>query len=395
MEKTRAAREPENPQPKGKSPARSTKGGKTPKNKQKPDDGTTSREVDDRLTKGAKKPKEKEKPDEDDTTRKESASRPTKGAKVPKQKEKARDDDATSRKVADQKQKIGTKGTDEGDGTTSRKVGTRSTVKTKHIDDANYDLDLATGKFVKKAKKQVPRDDDDDDIEMEEVDDEDIDADYDPEKDPDQGDDNDNDDDEQLPDAEADDDDFGIPPLRSKKAAKPSDDSMGKKKQKKKLKESDEALADLADFVADTFPQPSKQKKQKGKKHDACINPAEAARFRKSMRDEVLVLERAVRKGRNISETYHTMVTHIIQACKDMNYEIPTDIEVDNIFPTIEDPTCKAWQLKLQRIQTVGEGELNISKTDNSGMCVAKKKFGIKDVMEYAEEVSSDWTELK
>ena len=371
-EKAKAAENPLDPDPprakspkKGKSPARST-ASKTPKIKQKPgnddDDGTTSREVGDRTTKGAK---------------------------VPKQKEKARDDDATGCKIADQKQKAGTKGTDEGDGTTSRKVGTRST----HIDDANYELDLTTGKFVTKTKKQIPRDDDDDDIEMEEVDDEDIDEDYDPDKDPDQGD--DDDDDEQLPDAEADDDDFEIPPLRSKKAVKPSDNSMGKEKPKKKSKESDEALADLADFVADSFPKPSKERKQTIKKHDACINPVEAARFRKAMRDEVLVLERAVRNGKNVSETYHTMVIHIIQACKDMNYEIPTDIEVDDIFPTIEDPSCKAWQLKLQGVQTAGEGELNISKTDNSGMCVAKKKFGIKDVMEYAEEVSSDWTDLK
>ena len=392
MERTKAATKPEDPKPKGKSPARSTKGGKTPKDKQKPDDGTMSREVADRPTKGAKKPKEKQKPDDDGTTSRELASGPTKGAKAPKQKEKTKDDGATSREVAGKAQKTGTKGAEEGDGATSRKVATRSTVQHKHIDDANYNLDLATGKFVKKTKKQVTRDDDeDDDIEMEEVDDEDIDADYDPDKDLDQGDDDD-DDDEQLAELEEDDDDFGIPPLRSKKPAKPSDESKGKKK---KQKESDETLADLADFVADTFQKPTKQKKQKGKKHDACINPVEAARFRKAMKDEVLVLERAVRKGTNISETYQTMVTHIIQACKDMNYEIPIDIEVEDIFPAIEDPTCKAWQLKLQGVQTAGEGELNISKTDNSGVCVAKKKFGIKDVMEYAEEVSSDWTALK
>ena len=69
------------------------------------------------------------------------------------------------------------------------------------------------------------------------------------------------------------------------------------------------------------------------------------------------------------------MVVHIIQACKDIKYDIPTDIEVEDIFPSIEDPSCKAWQLKLQGVETAGEGELNISKTDNSGICIAKKKY--------------------
>ena len=375
MERTTDATD--DPKPKGKSPARSTKGGKTPKTKQKSDEPTTSRE-------------------KDDGNKKESDTRPTKGAKVPKQKGKTRDDDATNRKVADKKQKTTAKDTDERDGTTSRKIGPKTMDKTKHVDDAEYELDLKTGKFVKKTQKRVQRDDDDDDddIQMEEVDDEDMDEDYDPDKDPDKGVDDDEDDDEQFQDAEADeDDDFEIPPLRNKKVVKTGDDATNRKKQKKS-KESDEALRDLADFVDYTFPRESRQEKHKGKK-DACINPAEAARFRKAMRDEVLVLERAVRKGKNVSEAYHTMVVHIIQACKDMKYDIPTDIEVDDIFPSIEDPTCKAWQLKLQGIETAGEGELNISKTDNSGVCIAKKKFEIKDVMEYAKEVSNDWTDLK
>ena len=316
-----------------------------------------------------------------------SPARSSKDVKTPKEKEKPDDDGATSREVAGKTQDARKKGVEEGDDAPSQTVATRSTNQNKHIDDENYELDLATGKFVKKKRKQAVRDYDKDDIEMEEIDDEDKDVDYDPDKEVDQGDDND---DEQLAEVEED-DDFEIPPLRSKKS-KPSDKSTSKKK---KQKQSDEALTDLADFVADTFKKPTRQIKHKGSKQDACINPAEAARFRKAMRDEVLELEKAVRKGTNIAETYQTMITHIIQACKDMNYDIPVDIEVEDIFPTIEDPTCKAWQLKLQGVQTAGEGELNVSKTDNSGVCVAKKKFGIKDVMEYVEEVTSDWTEIK
>ena len=277
---------------------------------------------------------------------------------------------------------------------TSRPVVKKPTAQ--HIDDKNYEWDMNTGKFIKKKKKPVVRDDDDDDdIQMEEIDDEDKDADYDPDKEIDQGD--DDDDNEQEEDEE---DDFPIPPLRTKKpVSKSSDKSTSKKKKPVKSKtDADEALEDLGDFMEETFRKLTRQLRSRGTaqvEHDACINPVEVARFRKAMQAEVLELEKAVKKGTNIAETYQTMIVHIVQACKDMNYDIPVDIEAEDIFPTIEDPSCKAWQLKLQGVETAGEGELNVSKADNSGVCVAKKKFGIKDIMEYVEEVSSDWSAIK
>ena len=151
----------------------------------------------------------------------------------------------------------------------------------------------------------------------------------------------------------------------------------------------------MADFVEDTFGRPTRQSARKAKGQDACINPEEAARFQKAMKAEALELEKAVKKGKNVSTAYKKLVTHVIEACKDMKYDIPADLEADDIFPTIADPNCKAWMLKIQGIQTAGEGELNVSKTDNAGICVAKKQFSISDVMSYVEEVSSDWNEVK
>ena len=267
------------------------------------------------------------------------------------------------------------------------------------MDDENYELDLATGKFIKKKKKKpAVRDDDDDDIEMEEIDDEDKDEDYDPNKDADQGDD---DNEQAVEEGENDDEDFPIPPLRSRKpTAKSSDKSIKKRKPKKqkKQKPSEEALGDLADFVETTFKKPVRQGSRKGrtnKKEDACINPVEAARFRNAMCKEALELEEAVRKGTNVPEAYEALINHVIEACKDMNYEIPAEIEASDILPTIEDLTCKAWQLKLQGVQTAGEGELNVSKADNSGVCVAKRKYEIKDIAAYMEEITADWSDLK
>ena len=318
-----------------------------------------------------------------------------KGAKTPKAKEK-QSDDPTDREVTQTSKKTTAKDTETDDVVSNRTV-TVKTKKTKgpqHIDDENFDLELDTGRFVKKKKKPVAVvPDDDDDIEMEDIDDEDKDQDYDPNKDDDPGD----DDEEQNEEENADDDDFPIPPLRSSKtAAKSSDKSTSKRK---KQKTSDDALDDLADFVEATFTKKmtrqGTRKVRVDKEDDACINPKEAARFRKAMRDEAQELENAVRKGVNVKEAYETLIRHVIEACKDMNYEIPTDIEAKDILPTIEDPTCRAWQLKLQGIQTAEEGELNILKADNAGICMAKKKFELKDIAKYMEEISADWPELK
>ena len=127
---------------------------------------------------------------------------------MPKAKEKPGDNNATDREVA-QAKRIETENVEDDDAVTGRAIATRST--TQHVDDENYKLDLATGKFIKKKKKKpAVRDDNDDDIEMEEIDDEDKDEDYDPNKDADQGDD---DDEQAVKEGENDDEDFPIPPL--------------------------------------------------------------------------------------------------------------------------------------------------------------------------------------
>ena len=375
---------------KGKSPARSTKDQEPPEVKS-PKTGKSPG----RSTKGQKTPKAKQKPSTKSTEQSEKSEVDKSKGKTPVgSKNVAKSSDgATSQEIAGKTKNVKNKAAEEDDDATRRPVAKKSTVQ--HVDDENYELDMNTGKFVKKRtskKKPAPRDDDDDDDEIEEIDDVDKDADYDPDKELDQGDDEDGD--EQMQDE--DDDDFPIPEIRGK-AVKTSDKSTSQKKKKVTKDPVDPALADLADFVEETFKRPTRQsvRKVKTKGQDACINPDEAARFQKAMKMEALELEKAVRKGKNVSAAYKTLVTHVIEACKDMKYDIPADLEADDIFPTIHDPECKAWRLKLQGVKTAGEGELNVSKSDNSGVCVARKQFGISDVISYVEEVSSDWSEVK
>ena len=97
-----------------------------------------------------------------------------------KAKEKTGDDDATDRGVADNTQDNKNKSKKTVNNATSQSVAAKAS---KHVDDNEYELNLKTGKFVKKKKQKPVVHDDDDDIEMEEIDDEDKDEDYDLDKD--------------------------------------------------------------------------------------------------------------------------------------------------------------------------------------------------------------------
>ena len=329
-----------------------------------------------------------------------SPGRSKTGGKTPKAKPNGKEgDNATDRGVG-QKQKVPVKATTKkgNDATDCRvKAKDRKCKGPQHVDDDNYDLDLETGKFKQKKKTLTLEDND---IEMEEIDDEDRDMDYDPDKDDDVGDDDEDNGDEENDD----DDDFPIPALCAHKPTKKTSTTTGDKSKNKKAKQPDQALDDLADFVEQTFPKkPTRQgvrktrvsKDDDGDMNDGCINPKEAARFRKAMRSEAQELENTVRQGVNVKEAYETLIANVIEACKNINYEIPDDLEASDILPTIEDPTCKAWQLKLQGVQTAGKGELNVSKADNLGVCIAKRKYEIKAIAKHVEDISKDWMPLK
>ena len=225
----------------------------------------------------------------------------------------------------------------------------------QHVDDVNFELDRQTGKFVKKKKVIVE----------EEEPDNDNDEDFKPGNDIDEEDEDDGEND----DDEDDDNDFDIPKLRPKKPVV-SDKSTS---QKKRMTSKD-TLDELADFVDLEVP---------------------TRKFQKFMREEAEELEQAVRQGTNVKATYEQFVENVIVLCRRMEYEIPADINMKSIIGAIEDPKCRAWFLKMQGVKTAGQGDLPTSKSDNAGVCIAKKKYEIADLAKYMEEVSKDWSEVK
>ena len=277
---------------------------------------------------------------------------------------------------------------------------TTKPVKTKgpqHVDDEEFDLDVETGLFVRKAKtpakakddesksrgknkdktttttksidtddasrsrgkrkvvafKEKEADDDDDDgNDLEIVDDEDLDKNYEPGDDED----DDNDDDEDQRGMSDDLDDFEIPPLPQRKKVKEvAQKTKSKPSTWRQIETAEEGIGDetlslFQKIVGDSFVVKATQEyeEESKEKRDRCLNPVEAAGFRATMKALALELKKSVRKGKNIRETYTDMINSTIRIAKAMNYPGAGQVATAEIVASIKDLNCNAWRNHLQ-----------------------------------------------
>ena len=267
----------------------------------------------------------------------------------------------------------------------------------QHVDDDEFELDMNTGKFVRKEKGTVmdkkdestsrkrkpdssakPSDtgdesgsrskrakkkdaiplleDDEADDDLMIVDDEDRDEDYEPD------DDLDDEDAEQYPAMDDDDNDFEIPPLRARKDTKAKEIKKERKQTKKQRSTqrrvevsegdalSDETLSLFQWIVGDDFEiKASEEFETEGsEKRDRCCNPVEAAGFRATMKMLALEVKRAVRKGKRIKETYTDMISSTIKVATAMKYPGASTVEVEDVTAAIVDMECNVWQKHLK-----------------------------------------------
>ena len=353
---------------KPKTPDRKNTGGKKPKTPDRKNTGDKKPKMPDRKNTGGKKPKT---PDRKNT-----------GGKTPKPKEQP-------------------------------KTGEKKTPAPRgpqHVDDDEFELDINTGKFVRKEKVTVAEkddeltsrkrksdntskpsgtgdesrnrpkkpkktdavplledDDDDDQDDLMIVDDEDHDANYDPGEDDDQ-----DDDDQDYPVMDDDDDDFQIPPLRARKDTKKEQKQTKKKSTQRRVEVSegdalsDETLSLFQRIVGDNFEvKASEEFETEGsEKRDRCCNPVEAAGFRATMKTLALEVKKAVRKGKKIKETYMDMISSTIKVATAMKYPGASTVEVEDITASITDMDCNAWQKHLK-------GKTQMEPTDR----VMEKEF--------------------
>ena len=291
----------------------------------------------------------------------------------------------------------------------------KTTKGPQHVDDEDFELDLDTGKFVQKKKKPktpvestkdddhhdestsqkwkatdesskpidtvdesqsrdkkrkktaaVPLledDDDQDDDDLMIVDNEDCDKNYAP------GDDEQDDDDDDYPVLDDDDDDFQEPPPRARKTTKKEKKQTKKQATQRRVEQSkkddddainEETLSLFQRIVGDNFEVRTSQEyeDESVEKRDRCINPIEAAGFRATMKTLVLEVKKAVRKGKQIKETYIDMIESTIKVAKVMKYPGAMTVQTEDILPSIKDINCHAWRKHLQGKTTMEPGDL-------------------------------------
>ena len=206
------------------------------------------------------------------------------------------------------------------------------------IDDASKSR---KGKAEKRGKRSktaaVPMIEDDDNLEIldkaEEV--------YEPEED----------DEDAYQMDDDDDDDFQEPPPRSRKivkqSKKPTTKRRVEKSTKKKDEPEDETLALFQRIVGPDFEVSTSEEFEDDPK-DKCGNPVEAAGFRATMKMLALELREAVKKGKNIEETYTDLIKSTIEVAKAMKYPGATTVTLKEVLPAVKDLKCSAWRKHLK-----------------------------------------------
>ena len=222
------------------------------------------------------------------------------------------------------------------------KLGTKQSKQVK-IDDESKSRKDSVEKQVKRSKTAaVPliEDDDDDDLEMimdkpDEM--------HEPEEE--------EDDLEMIMDDD-DDDDFQEPPPRSRKTTTSKMPTTTRrveksKSTKKKDDTEDDTLALFQRIVGPEFEVRASQEFEDDPK-DRCGNPEEAAGFRATMKMLARELKDAVRKGKNIEETYTDLIKSTIEVAKAMKYPGATTVELRDVLKSVKDLKCSAWRKYLK-----------------------------------------------
>ena len=147
-----------------------------------------------------------------------------------------------------------------------------------------------------------------------------------------------------------DDDDFQEPPPRSRKTTtskKPTTKRCVEKSTEGKAKAEDETLALFQRIVGPEFEVRASQEFEDDPK-DRCGNPEEAAGFRATMKMLARELKDAVRKGKNIEETYTDLIKSTIEVAKAMKYPGATTVELGDVLKSVKDLKCSAWRKYLK-----------------------------------------------
>ena len=259
--------------------------------------------------------------------------------------------------------------------TTRRKLETDTEPKPKTKQSKQVKIDDASKSRKDKAEKQAKRsktaavplieDDDDDDLELimdkaDEI--------YESEED-----------DEELYKMDDDDDDFQEPPPRSRKMTSkmptterrvekstkkmPTTERRVEKSTEKTADTEEETLALFQRIVGPDFEVRASEEFEDDPK-DKCGNPVVAAGFRATMKMLARELKEAVRKGKNIEETYTDLVRSTIEVAKAMKYPGATTVELGDVLKLVKDLKCSAWRKYLKGTTRMEPADIELEEEE-------------------------------
>ena len=84
------------------------------------------------------------------------------------------------------------------------------------------------------------------------------------------------------------------------------------------------------------------------------------------MKTLALEVKKAVRKGKNIKETYTDMIQSTIRIATAMKYPGAASVKTEDILPSIKDIECHAWRKHLQGKTTMEPGDLVMDDEEES-----------------------------
>ena len=87
------------------------------------------------------------------------------------------------------------------------------------------------------------------------------------------------------------------------------------------------------------------------------MNAVEAVGFRATMKTLALEVKKAVRKRKNIKETYTDMIQSTIRIAKAMKYPGAAQVQTEDILPAIKDIECNAWRMHLEGKTRMNPGD--------------------------------------
>ena len=104
-----------------------------------------------------------------------------------------------------------------------------------------------------------------------------------------------------------------------------------------------------------------------------CANVDQATEFRKFIQDLMKTFKEHVRKGKQVKKYLTEMIQDVREACMNIFYP-GMDFNLEEIVPTISDPSYKAWRAMLSGVEFVDRNDMKEANTKRNANIVTSDR---------------------